>query len=71
MRQTGYATAAVGEATVDCGAALSPHSYLYIVHFSKYFYFFSYLSDLAVCVRKFIFHCFQIDTIWMLRNVSR
>ena len=38
MRQKGHATAAVGEATVDCGAALSPHSFLYIVHFSKYFF---------------------------------
>ena len=56
MRQTGHATAAVGEATVDCGAALSPHSFLYIVHFPKHFF---RLSDLAVCVRKFNFTVFR------------
>ena len=63
----GYSTAAVSEATVDCGAALSLHSSLYIVHSQ-----FSHLSETAVCVRQiFFFYCFQIATIWILRNVSR
>ena len=49
MRQTGHATAAVGEATVDCGAALSPHSFLYIVHFSNFFFFFPFVRFGCVC----------------------
>ena len=42
------------------------HCIMYIVHSQ-----FSHLSETAVCTANFFYNCFQIATIWILRNVSR